>query len=209
MKPLILLLFAMATGLHATQQSQVHLAVHTGAEFLDQDQFELSVRNSRGFQVADQFKDGSARLEYGLYTLEIKLMGFVAYERPVVVNQPRTDILARLELGNIANYDGATAPTRILGKIKNSPVPHEELWVRAESIHEGQNLKVADSRVRSGGRFSMAVEPWEKSYQIVVLRMVPDEAHREWILLRPLHGTTVVNVSPHSTSTFEIDLKDR
>jgi|GEM_PF-6348122 len=200
------ILFA-ALGLQAAERGEVDLAVYTGADFLDQSQFELSVMSVHGLQVADRFQDGRAVLNYGLYKLEIKLTGFNRYERSFMVDQPHTDVLARLKLGDVANYHGATAPTRIIGTLRNSPVPYDELWVRAEPVHEGQDSAIADSRVGTDGSFSMAVGYSSASYRILVLWIEPDQQHPGLSGLRPIHGTTVVGVFPHSESTVEIDLR--
>ncbi len=207
MRPLALILALSALPAAWAEKSEVEIAVWSGAEFIPQEQYKLSVLDRNGDDFADQFQEGKARLPYGGgYRLKIVVPGFASYQRDFDVERPETDILALLQLGDIADYADGAPPTRLMGKIRNSPLPPHQLWVRILNAEEGNGGPVLkDSRVNGNGSFAFDLPNWTKQYWVFVLALgVETEDSREWPakVLRAV----LARAGPRGDRNLEIDL---
>ena len=188
------------------EESAVEIAVWSGVEFIPQEQYELRVSHRYEEDVTDQFEDGEARLAYGPYRLQIKLPGFATYKRDFEVERPETDILALLKLGDIANYADGAPPTRLVGQIRNSPLPLDRMWVRILNAEEGSGEPVLkDSRVGEDGSFAFDLPNWTRQYWVLVLALdgeAKDPGERPAKVVRAV----LDRAGPRGDKNLEIDL---
>lgn len=190
-------------------KSEVEIAAWALDQLLPQSEYKLVVTDAEGRDVSDRFKDGKAKLRSGRYRAEIDVEGFVHYARDFTAFEPETQVLALLELGSVADYAPNSPPTRVVGRITNSPVPMEQVWVRVVSAHEDDRSRsVDDLRPNDDGSFAVELSTWTADYWILVLGFgeEPDQQNR-----RPgrIMGAVWAKSSAHRDTNVEIDLGSR
>src|SRR6185369_10935199 len=88
------------------------------------------------------------RMPFGLYGLEVRLVGFLTRKERLNINQPRLVFRTGLELGATHTYERP----KLSGSIKPDVRDRPDLWVRLVAIYSSD---LVENAVDSSGKFEL------------------------------------------------------